>query len=283
MLSQQLIPTLLGAAIRRAQHQLLDAPLILRDPVALRLAPEAEDPRVLLEFGAGREQIPTLFRAMFALRNRFAEDRLAEAAQRGVRQYVMIGAGLDTFPWRQPDFARDIQIFAADHPSSLIWTTRRLRERGLTKPANLIHVPTDLREERLSDQLAACGFDHGATCFCSVLGVTQYLENHAVEALFRFAGSLKAGSEVVFSFVPPDSEIDGVDLEIVRRTMVRARVIGEPWITRLHPRDLLAELSQIGLADVFYLTPELAQYRYFAGRRDGLRAPKWEHLIAVTR
>src|SRR5688572_4904023 len=104
MLPGQPSQTLLGAAIRRAQHQLFDAPLILRDPVAVRLVPEAGQPGILCEFGASSEQIPTLFRAMFAMRSRFAEDRLAEAARRGVRQYVMIGAGLDTFAWRQPDF-----------------------------------------------------------------------------------------------------------------------------------------------------------------------------------
>jgi methyltransferase (TIGR00027 family) len=282
MLSQQPIPTMLGAAIRRAQHQLLDAPLILRDPVALRLAPEAEQPEVLSEFGASREQIPTLFRALFAMRSRFAEDRLAEAARRGVRQYVMVGAGLDTFPWRQPDFARDMQIFAADHPSSLEWTARRLAERGLILPANLTRVPIDLREGRLSDQLAAGGVDLDATCFCSVLGVTQYLDRAAVTELFRFAGALARGSETVFTFVPHDDEIDGVDLEIVKRTMVRVAKLGEPWMTRLRPHDVLVALEEIGFAEVFHLTPELAQRRYFAGRQDGLRAPRWEHLVAVV-
>ena len=282
MLSQQTIPTLLGAAIRRAQHQLLDAPLILRDPVALRLAPEAEEPGVLPEFGTSREEIPTLFRALFAMRSRFAEDRLAEAAQRGVRQYVMVGAGLDSFPWRQPDFARDMQIFAADHPSSLEWTARRLAERGLTQPANLTRLPIDLREGRLFEQLAAGGVDLGATCFCSVLGVTQYLDGEAVTALFRFAGSLARGSETVFTFVPHDDEIDGVDLEIVKRAMLRVAKLGEPWMTRLRPRDLLSALDEIGFAEVFHLSPELAQQCYFAGREDGLRAPRWEHLIAAV-
>jgi methyltransferase (TIGR00027 family) len=281
MLSQQTIPTLLGAAIRRAQHQLLDAPLILRDPVAVLLAPEAEEPGVLPEFGTSSEPIPTLFRAMFAMRSRFAEDRLADAAQRGVRQYVMIGAGLDTFPWRQPDFARDMRIFAADHPASLRWTARRLQDRGLAQPANLTRVPIDLREGRLADQLAAGGVNLDEPCFCSVLGVTQYLDGPAIKALFRFAGALGRGSETVLSFIPPDGEIDGIDLEIVSRTMMRADRIGEPWVTRLRPHDLLVELNRNGFTDVFHLTPELAQRRYFAGRQDGLRAPRWEHLIAA--
>jgi methyltransferase (TIGR00027 family) len=273
--------TLLGAAIRRAQHQLLDVPLILRDPVAVRLVPEAVQPGILPEFGANSEQIPKLFRAMFAMRSRFAEDRLAEAARRGVRQYVMIGAGLDTFAWRQPIFAQDMQIFAADHPTSLAWTHRRLRECGFTKPANLIFAPLDLREERLAEQLAACGFDPDVASFCSLLGVTQYLDRRTIDALFRLVRSFKPGSEMVFSFVPPDDELDGVDLEIVTRTVARAGRLGEPWTARLRPRELVRELSDVGFVDVFYLTPEAAQMRYFADRQDGLRAPRWEQMVAA--
>lgn len=141
MLSGQPSRTLLRAAIRRAQHQMIDRPLILHDPVVLDLVPEACEPDTLAEFGDSGEPLPALFRALFAMRSRFTEDRLAQAAARGVRQYVMIGAGLDTFPWRQPDFARDMRIFAADHPASLIWLHRRLHERNVSRPSNLTYVP----------------------------------------------------------------------------------------------------------------------------------------------
>jgi methyltransferase (TIGR00027 family) len=281
MLPGQPSQTLLGSAIRRAQHQLLDAPVILDDPIVVDLVPEAYDPSIIAEFGSSSELIPTLFRALFAMRSRFAEDRLAQAAARGVRQYVMIGAGLDTFPWRQPGFARPMHIFAVDHPASLIWTHRRLRERGIAKPPNLTHVPADLTEQRLGEQLAACGFDLETLSFCSMLGVSQYLGRDAVDAVLRFAASLRAGSEIVLSFVSPDDELNGDDLDIVTRSVVRTARLGEPWTCRLRPRELVAELSHIGFSDVFHLTPELAQERYFAGRRDKLRAPKWEQLIAA--
>jgi methyltransferase (TIGR00027 family) len=281
MLPGQPSQTLLGSAIRRAQHQLLDAPVILDDPVVVDLVPEAHDPGILAEFGGSGDLIPTLFRALFAMRSRFAEDRLAEAAARGVRQYVMIGAGLDTFPWRQPGFARHMHIFAVDHPASLIWTHRRLRERGIAKPPNLTHVPVDLAERRLGEQLAACGFDIGTPTFCSMLGVTQYLDWETVDAVLRFVASLKPESEIVLSLVPPDNELDGDDLDVVSRSVVRTTRLGEPWKCRLRPRDLVAELRRIGFGDVFHLTPELAQARYFAGRQDRLRAPNWEQLIAA--
>ena len=111
MLPGQASQTLLIASIMRARHQLFDAPVVLDDPVVLKLVPEAQDPGVLTEFGESRASMASLMRS---------EDRLARAAARGVRQYVMFGAGLDTFPWRQPDFAKDMQIFAVDHPASLI-------------------------------------------------------------------------------------------------------------------------------------------------------------------
>lgn len=274
--------TLLGAAIRRAEHQLLDKPLIFEDAMILDLLPELNDPAAIAEFRNHDETVLALFRSLFAMRSRFAEDRLAEAAGRGVRQHVMVGAGLDTFPWRQPAFTRDMAIYAADHPASLIWTQRRLRGCGLERPPNLIHVPVDLEDCRIGDSLAACGFDHEVPSFCSVLGVTQYLSEEAINALLSFVASLKPGSEIVFSFIIPDEHLDGDDLDVALRSVARTATLGEPWKSRLQPDVLLRRLGDLGFADVFHLTPELAQQRYFAGRQDALRAPRWEQLIAAV-
>ena len=120
MMSGQPSRTLLGTAIKRAEHQLLDTPLIFEDPVVLDLVPELADPAAVAEFRCLGEPVLVLLRSLFAMRSRFAEDRLAEAIRRGVRQYVMVGAGLDTFPWRQTDSSRDMEIFAADHPR--VWS-----------------------------------------------------------------------------------------------------------------------------------------------------------------
>ena len=281
MLPGQPSRTLLGSAIRRAQHQLLDSPVILHDPVVLDLVPEASEPNTLAEMGGSREPYPTLLRGLIAMRSRFAEDRLAQAVERGVRQYAMIGTGLDTFPWRQPDFARSLRIFAADHPASFVWTQRRLRERSMPKPANLLHVPVDLEQQRLGEQLEACGFDPEVKSFCSVLGVIHYLDVGAVDALLRFAATLTRGSEIVLSFVPPEDELNGNDLDAAIQSVVRTNGLGEPWKYRCRPRDLIDQLSGFGFSDVFHLTPALAQKRYFADRRDNLRAAQWEQLIAA--
>ena len=117
--------TLLSTAIRRATHQLLDTPLILVDPIALKMVPEAADLELIADMSRDGTPDASLLRALFVMRSRFAEDRLAEFAKRGVRQYIMLGAGLDTFPWRQPSFALPMRLFAVDHPAS-----SRLRQRA---------------------------------------------------------------------------------------------------------------------------------------------------------
>jgi len=282
MLPGQASQTLLIASIMRARHQLLDIPPVLNDPIVLKLVPEAGDPEVLTDFGGSGQPMATLMRSMFALRSRFTEDRLMAAAARGIRQYVMFGAGLDTFPWRQPDFAKNMNIFAVDHPASLIQTNRIFRERRFARAPNLIRVPLDLEQGRIDEQLRACDFDPDAASFCSGLGLMLYLEDEVVDDIFRFVARLPPSSEIVFSFVPPDEDLDGVDLEITRRAAAKFAKMGEPWKSRVRPQAMAERLMALGFREVFHLSPELAQGRYFAGRSDKLTAPHFEQMIATT-
>ena len=282
MLPGQPSRTLLGSAIRRGQHQLLDRPLILDDPVVLKLVPEAADPGILPEMGGPQEAAPTLLRALMAMRARFTEDRLMKAAQRGAQQYVIIGAGLDTFPWRQPAFARTMAIFAADYPESLVWTQARLRQSALGRPANLAHVPIDLENFDIGVCLEACGFDRSRVSFCSVLGVIHYLNASAVEALLKFSASLMPGSETVLPFVTLDDDLRDQDLAASIQGVARTSGLGEPWKFRQRPADFIDRLYGMGFCDVFHLTPKLAQELYFRDRQDNLRAPRWEQLVAAT-
>ena len=270
---------MLRTATLRAAHQLLDKPLILNDPIAVGLVPTASEQAMLAALDNHHDQVA--LRSLFAFRSRFAEDRLAEAAARNVHQYVIVGAGLDTFPWRQPDYARGMKIFGADRVATLAWTQVRFWERGLPKPANLTFVPVDLEDCRLGECLAEFGFDLDTPSLCSVLGVMQYIDRQAVEALLRFASSLKAGSEIVFSFVPPDDDLQGHDVQMSLGAAKRVAAMGEPWKTRLRSRELVERLTRFGFSDVFHLTPDLAQQRYFAGRQDGLRATGLEQVISA--
>jgi methyltransferase (TIGR00027 family) len=281
MLPGQASQSMIRTAIRRAAHQLLDRPRIFEDPIAVGLIPETSEQAIL---GAGddhRAPLQTLFRSLFAFRSRFAEERLAHAATRGVCQYVIVGAGLDTFPWRQPDFAKALRIFCVDHPATLAWTKERIRERGLPTPPNLCFVAADLEKHELAERLKEHGFAREAGAFCSVLGVTQYLSRDAIEAMLLFAALLPAQSEIVFSFAPPDDELDGDDLAAAIHGVALTEAMGEPWKTRLTASEVFGLLTRLEFAEVFHLTPKRAQQRYFAGRGDMLRAPRLEQLIAA--
>ena len=281
MLPGQPSRTMLRSAIRRAAHQILDDPIILIDPIVVDLVPEASEPAIRDGLDGPGAPDARLLRYMFAMRSRFAEDRLADATARGVRQYVMIGAGLDTFPWRQPDFAKGIQIFAADHPASLMWTQERLRRHALSRPANLTYVPADLEERRLGDHLLACGFDCRAASFCSALGVTQYLEAEAVGALFGFAATLPKSSELVFSFAPLDDQSSAAGGHAFHHFGSGPAALGEPWKSRWRAADLVAQLADLGFRDVFHLTPELARQRYFSDQPEISERAGWDHIIAA--
>jgi O-methyltransferase involved in polyketide biosynthesis len=172
-----------------------------------------------------------------------------------------------------------MRIFAADHVTTLAWTQVRFWERGLPKPVNLTFVPMDLEADRLGERLAEFGFDQKVASFCSVLGVMQYLDGDAVEALLQFASSLVSDSEIVFSFVLPDGGTNKDEFAHGFGSNVEA--MGEPWKTFHRPRDLVEQLGRMGFRDVFHLAPEYAQQRYFSDRQDGLRAPQSEQLIAA--
>ena len=273
--------TILRPAIGRAAHQLLDRPLIFTDPVAVGLVPEASEAAILAAADEHRALHSGLFRASVALRARFAEDRLAAASARGVRQYLMLGAGLETFPWRQPAFARRMRLLMADQPASLAWSRERFAARKLAAPENLTFVGADLADSGFAGELANAGVDVRAPSFVSALGVVHYLDADAVDALFRFIAALPTGSEIVFTFPVPEDELADDEREEVRVTVTRTAAMGEPWRTRVAASEMIARLHRAGVADVFHLTPELAQQRYFAGRSDGLRAQRREQLIAA--
>jgi methyltransferase (TIGR00027 family) len=282
MIAGQPSQTMLQTALLRAAHQLLDAPRIFDDPIAVDFVPEASREAILLEEQKYRTPVLSVRRASIVLRSRFAEDRLAAAAARGVRQYVIAAAGLDTFPWRQPSFAREMRIFVTDLPESLAVLQDCVRRRGLPQPANLTYVPIDLEHKALLEPLVAAGFDPELPAFCSALGIIQFLTPDAVDALLIFAARRARGSEIVFSFTPPDDELGERELSGVRESQLRTQGYGEPWLTRLRPSQLTARLSLLGYSDIELLTPERANHRYFHGRADGLASTSSGQVMAAT-
>lgn len=264
----------------RALHQRLDGdPKILIDPIAPRLISGDADDRwlaPLLDHPFAKQ-----WRAGFALRARYAEDCLARAIRRGVTQYVILGAGLDTFAYRQPSWGSALRIYELDDPATQEWKRDRLRAANVAVPTNVVLVPIDFETTAILDALTGGGCLFDAKTCCSWMGVTQYLTTDAVDATFRFVRSLPASSEIVFSFIVPPDAVSGLEAEALAAAAERAAAVGEPWLTRFHPDELRMKLRAMGFSEVNHLTPEQAHQDYFLNRHDGLRERRGEQLMSA--
>lgn len=241
--------TALGVATLRAAHQLLDPPpKILDDPIVVRLL----DPEVIARVQAHPERFaePHVRRLLthVVTRSRCAEDRLAEAVARGVRQCIVLGAGFDTFAYRQPAWASALRIFEVDHPASQQAKRARLATAGIAAPSNVEYVAIDFETTSLRDGLLTSTFNPRASAFVSWLGVMVYLTQAAIDAVFAFVASLPRGSEIVFTFTAPPQPgaADGL--------ATRAAEVGEPWLTRVEPEGLERQLRAHGFSAVTFLT-----------------------------
>lgn len=267
--------TALGAAVQRALHQIVDVPRVLDDPLAVRIL--GADAASALQAAADRPSRG--LRAYIAMRSRHAEDRLAEAVSRGVRQYVLLGAGLDTFACRNPH--PGLRVFEVDHPATQDWKRGRLAAVGIAEPPALTFVPVDFETQRLPDRLRESGFDPAQPAFFSMLGVVIYLTEEAMDATLRVIASCAPGSGITFSFTEPPSRLEGAALASRQRSMAAMAAIGEPWRTFLEPASVPSRLRALGFGAVEVLTPEQANQRYFGGRVDRLRVPASSHMATA--
>jgi methyltransferase (TIGR00027 family) len=267
--------TAMSVAKVRAAHQLIDdEPRILSDPVALRLIGQEAVEAIRADTTLRSNSRFAAFRAHIVMRNRYAEDCLNAAVERGVSQYVLLGAGYDTFAYRQPPWALGLRIFEVDHPVTQAAKRELLESRGVAVPANLSFAPVNFDSESLREGLARAGFDFSRATFFSCLGVLVYLDEKSVEELFRFAGSMPPGSEIVFTFSQPNAALDARELEVRAKINATVSEMGEPWRSYFQPERLRELLLRSGFSDVSFLTPAEAEERYFRGRTDALRAPR---------
>jgi len=210
----------------------------------------------------------------YMTRSRYAEECLAEAVrQRRLGQYVILGGGLETFPYRQPDWAGTLRIFEVDHPVTQTWKRRRLAAAGIAEPPNVQFVPVDFDVTTLEDGLAKAGVVPSAPTFFSMLGVSQYLTPEALDHTFRFVRGMPRGSEIAFTVAVPDEMLEPDYVDFTAALMKRFAEIGEPWLTRLRPDALADRLREMGFSAVEWLSAAACNDRYF---RDGLRASEQE-------
>jgi methyltransferase (TIGR00027 family) len=274
--------TAMGTALMRAAHTRLDRPILVDDPWGDRLI-LAEEREALLA-RAGAEDLDTLLRAhpsygTVILRASYTEDVLAQALLRGVRQYVIIGAGMDSFSLRRPPSAQDLEIFEVDHPSTQEFKRGRLAACEIPLAPGLHLVPADLSETGLDDALASSPFHSDRAAFFSWLGVTSYLTREAnLATLAAVASCALDGSELVFSYLD-QSLLDSDDAqEPIQQARAQVASLGEPWISGFHPDELDSEVRGAGLQLIENLGPEELAARYCAGRTDGLSASPGSHV-----
>jgi methyltransferase (TIGR00027 family) len=257
-------------AERRAVHQLLDHPIVFRDPLAFEvLQPEVASRIRAAPRDYDRSPIATPLRAFLAVRSRFAEDSLRTAIERGVSQYVIIGAGFDTFAYRNP--YPDIRVFEIDHPATQAEKKQRLAAARIELPANVSLIPADLSVRSLDEALASAAFESQKAAVFAWLGVIPYLELAAIETTFRYVASRPAGTEIIFDYGIPRRSLNFIGRLVFDRMANRVAAIGEPWKTFFTPEDLHRLLTDVGFSAVEDLGANEINARYFAGRSDRLR------------
>jgi methyltransferase (TIGR00027 family) len=274
--------TALAVAYVRAAHQVLDgAPRLLDDPVAVRLLGPTVGEQLVENPEYHRRKDQVALRAHILLRSRFAEDRLAEAARGGVRQYVLLGAGFDTFALRQPEWARTLRIFEVDHLGTQGMKREMIANAGIPLPENLSFADVDFEHETLEEGLRRHGVAFDVPTFFSWLGVTMYLTEEAIDAVLRAIASFAKGSEIVLTFAQPPRAVPEAGAAYVEMAeMVRS--IGEPWVSFFEPPGIEEKLRKFRFSDVTFLTPEESERQYFRGRTDGLPVPSRTTIVAAT-
>jgi methyltransferase (TIGR00027 family) len=246
--------TALATAAARAAHLIVDGdPPIFADTLALPLLGGLAD-KILERHRAFGQHIALWgTRALATARSRYTEDRLADAAGRGVRQYVILGAGLDSFAYRS-DLAGDVAVFEVDHPATQRWKRRLLSEAQIKVPEAVSFVPVDFETGSLAGRLAGSGFNPAEPALVSWLGVTMYLTEAALGQTLGQLGGFAPGTELVANYMLPVSMQDELARSYTGIVMPAAAKRGEPWLTLLAPDDMTALLERHGFGEIRHIS-----------------------------
>lgn len=275
-------PSAVTVARQRAAHQLLDRPLVLDDPVALTILGADEEQTLRGNLDKFNHPMSIGMRSSVVVRSRLADDLWEEAIERGTRQYVVLGAGLDTSAYRRPNAPG--HIFEVDLPDMQRWKQARLQETGIAVPTSLRFAPVDFESIGLAQGLADAGFDASAPAMFSWLGVTMYLDEAAVVETLRFIAECAKGSTVLFEFAVPLSSLPPIMRIAIEQMTAQFAERGEPWKSFFEPAALEGMLATLGFSDCHVWTPEELNRRYLENRNDGLHlgAPPTRLVTAMV-
>jgi methyltransferase (TIGR00027 family) len=273
--------TAVRVALWRAMHVQVDPPPhVLEDEIGLQLAAPDDDWRARPDMDPAST---SGFRTAIVARARFIEELVAEQAGHGVAQYVVLGAGLDTFAQRRPQAAADLRVFEVDQPSPQAWKRQRLIELGFGIPHWLRLVPVDFEASgSWWQQLAAAGFDPGQRAVVASTGVTMYLTKDATAATLRQLSGLAPGSTVAMTFLLPTEFLDDDGRSGLQASEKGARASGTPFISFYTPSEMLALAREAGFKDAQHVSGSSLGERYFADRADGLRPTGGEDFLVAT-
>jgi methyltransferase (TIGR00027 family) len=274
--------TALRTALWRALHVEIDQPPhVFNDEVGLKLVAPDDGWQNRPDMSAFTRP----FRASIVARARFIEDLVAEQVARGVGQYVILGAGLDTFVQRRLDLLAHVAVFEIDQPGPQAWKRQRLIDLGFGIPSQLRLVPVDFEAgDAWWDRLIEAGFDAGRPAVVASTGVSMYLSREAIMATLRQVAALAPGSTLAMTFMLP---IEMAEPEVrpgIERAAAGARANGTPFISFFTPAEMLMLAREAGFKRVQHVSAAALAQRYFAGRSDGLRPPNnsEELLVATT-
>jgi methyltransferase (TIGR00027 family) len=260
--------TAMRVALRRAAHQLFDSPKVLEDPLAVRIV--GREAAASLSGLTDRLSPPARYmRAFMAVRARYAEDELALAVRRGVTQLVILGAGLDTFAYRNP--FPNLRVFEVDHPATQEWKRQRLHTENIAIPDSVTYAAVDFNSQTLADGLRAAKFQADKPAFFSWLGVTMYLDNQTALDTLRFIHTMHAENGVVFDYTVPRHLLNTMGKLVFDAITRRVAAAGEPFRGFFVPAELDAALQQIGYRHIEDMDSPAINARYFANRTDNLK------------
>jgi methyltransferase (TIGR00027 family) len=261
---------------------LFDKPLVFDDPLAISIIGEQAASKLRTSRSGNEDRFSRALRAMMAVRSRYAEDQLATAVSRGVRQYVALGAGLDTFAYRNRFRDQGLNVFEVDHPATQAWKRDLLSAARIAIPIELTFVPVNFERQNLREELRSSGFRCEEPAFFSWLGVVMYLTHEAFTSTMNFVGSLPAGNGIALDYAIEPSSLGLLERIVFEGVKRRVAAAGEPFRLFFAPQKLAAELKQSGFAGLEDLGREAINARYFAGRADGLNVPgNLYHLLSA--
>lgn len=250
--------TALNVARQRAAHQLLDHGSILYDPFAMKIL--GEEGKDVLQF-ASAHPLASIGRLITTARSRIAEDALLKAVERGVRQIVIFGAGLDTFALRNPHGALEIRIYEVDHPATQAWKRERLSEAEISLPPWLIFVPVDFERDDLGKKLVAAGFQQNSPTFFSWLGVVPYLTQGAIGSTLDHMASIQ-NSEVVFDYMEPPEGFSDELRQLEKERTEQLNKIDERSVSRFEPAEIAATLRSHGFSEIEDINFQEMKFRF---------------------